>query len=455
MLRTAFSTGFTFFYWPNDKGYLSQEYRVTAKFQSLKEEILESGFLSAGRWAKLVELKTQKYIKTIRARKMKAHAHGRFGTGQIEHSPVTMQHLEAIILYCDFTKLCTAFSSTFRRLNVFESVESVIARHSEFGNFGKLLVEAVLDFGENRLRNNENGPFFCGLNCILNIGVYAIRLQGPCSTTTEREVALNFAKRDGLILMLKNDSSRGVHQPVLNCAWISNFHEESERLWIAGEAALRIGSITIVKTAKNYQKVMRALYMFDWMIGASTGLDRLRFKEERRDSEVISNIFDLSLNSKGTLAVDPYLKKDCELFLQKKETVRMEMHDIFENTKIMSKLVLYKIVRNRNSTPNGYDNVIRPEWLSMFPVLRNVVIDDNVTSLTGPNPKYEFRLDALLETVKQISSNITITVLDSEKWCEKALTNEISEAYTAAGWSIEYKKVKWSRRSALVVKSQE
>ena len=413
---------------------------------------MQSGFLTAAQWEKLVELKAKKYWKTARAQKMKVR--GRTSTGQLNKgSPVTMEHLKAVILYCDFSKLCTAFSSTFRRLNVFEGIESVIARHSEFGNFGRLLVEAVLDFGANgRGPDGERGPFFCGVNRLLNIGTYAIRLEGPCSTTTKRAIALNFAKSDGLIMSLKNDSGNGQFQSVLNCAWISNFFEESERLWIAGTCRLRIVSITIVKTARNYQKVLRALYLFDWMILERGGLDSLRISEEPGDSEVISNILGLSLNSVGVIAVDPYLKKECELFLQKKETVTLNMDKIFENKsriRNMSKLLLHNIVDNGTSEPKEKDNVMRPEWISIFPAITSVVFNDEVWS--GSPIKYEFRLDAILETVKQISPNITVTVKDLGKWCEKALTDDIREAYNASGWSIEYEKEKRS----LIIKSLE
>ena len=457
MLRTAFSTGFTFHYWPNDNGYNPEKHRVKAKFYSLKEEILASGFLSAAEWSQFVELKAKKYMNTNRARKMKAAYSGfRTRTNQIkEDSPVTLEHLAAIILYCDFSKLSSAFSDTFRRQNVFESVESVISRHSVFGNFGRLLVEVVLDFGESG-RDGESGPFFCGLNSILNIGAYAIRLQGPCSTTTAREIALNFAKGEGILMTLKNDSFNGRSQSLLNCAWISNFHEESERLWIAGKYPLRIVSITIVKTAQNYQKAMRSLYLFDWMISDSGVADNIDVKEEPRDKEFIANLFDFSLNSVGTLAVDPYLRKDCELFLQQKETVTLKLDKIFENLRNMSKLVLHNIVKrgcsrslsSKNPPPKGNDNVVRAEWLHLFPSLRTLVINDTVQG-----GEHEFRLDSLLQTVKQISKDITVYVMDHRKWCKGAMTDDIVKAYDVAGWSVKYEKNGWQYR--LIIKSKE
>ena len=245
MRRGAFSTGFVFKYKDSDHG---DNMFVKAVHQNLKEEVLESGHLSAAEWLEFVELKARKYMNSKRVKKMKG---------------VTKEHIYAIILYCDFSALCTAFSETFRLQNVFESMESVKQRHSQFAIFGEFLVELVLNFGINGYHNNEKGPFFCGLNCILNVGSFAITLKGPCSTSTHREVAVNFAKSKGIILKLDNDTYSASRQEFFDCSWISNYFEEAERLWIGGSRPLRIVSIVIVQSAKNYRNMMRALFLFD------------------------------------------------------------------------------------------------------------------------------------------------------------------------------------------------
>ena len=71
MLRSAFSTGFTFLYWKDEKRSYKCDHYVTPKYKSLKEEILESGFLNIEEWMEFVDLKARKYMKTERAKKMK------------------------------------------------------------------------------------------------------------------------------------------------------------------------------------------------------------------------------------------------------------------------------------------------------------------------------------------------------------------------------------------------
>jgi len=212
--QSAFSTGFEFHYteWTHRRHLSEKQKEMTVKavFENVKEEVLESGFLSAAQWENIVKVKALKYMKMKRVKRMTAQrsalnlsALRRFEGG----TPVTMEHLIAVILYCDFGDLCTAYSATYRLDGPFEDLKSLKKRHSAFAHLGRLLVELVLDFGINGEEWDEymdgpepegfefeRGPFFCGLNCTLNIGSLAITLKGPCSTSTQREVAVNFAK---------------------------------------------------------------------------------------------------------------------------------------------------------------------------------------------------------------------------------------------------------------------
>ena len=285
MKRSSFSTGFRFNYWSRQPWHLDKEtvdkMTVKAVYDSLKEEIVDGGHLTNEQWKNKVVLKARKYLKSQSVRRLygqRAYDHyRRQATGRNEKgSHLTEQHLFSIILYCDFSALCTAFSDTFRLRDIFEDIESLKARHSKFAHFGRLLVETVRDFGNNGVEDHiyspgfERGPFFCGLNCPLNIGTYVICLNGPCSTTTQWAVAVNFAKSNGIILSLNNDTYAASEEIFFDCSWISNFIEESERLWIAGVKPLRIASIVIVQSARNYAKMVTALYLFDTMISAVT-----------------------------------------------------------------------------------------------------------------------------------------------------------------------------------------
>ncbi|MCP4477426.1 MAG: hypothetical protein GY818_04980 [Planctomycetaceae bacterium] len=386
--------------------------------------------MTKSKWMEFVDLKGRRYLKSERVRKMKG---------------LTLSHLFSVILYCDFGVLCTAFSGTFRRENVFERIEKVMARHSEFAVFGRLLVELVTKFGSDGdvKWGGERGPFFCGINCILNIGSFAICFKGPCSTSTQRAVALNFAKESGVVVKVNNDSDMSSYQRFFDCSWISNYFEEAERLWIGGrsECALRIVSITIVRTAKTYQKMMRALFLFDAMI-SGVDLRESPITENAADYKLISDLMEWTLNGGdgGSMELDLYLKNEWNLFRRNREEIKLNLRLMNRRLKSLSKLVMFNVVENYKKTANGMDNVLKPEWIPIFPSLNTVEIDTN-------GDAFKFRFEALLESMQSIPSSVTVIVDDGGQWIESALTDDVLASYDAAGWNMDYKYPKLTMKS--------
>ena len=355
----------------------------------------------------------------------------------LKGQPITLQHLLSIILYCDFSELCTVFSATYRREHVFESIESVIFRHSKFANLGRLLMELVLCFGENRHSNDAKGPFYCGINCVLNIGSFAINLKGPCSTSTVLAVALNFAKTvggsGGMILKLNNDSYSAHKQYLFDCSWISNYFEEAERLWIAGARPLRIASILIVETAKNYEVAMRALYAFDAMISGVAHFKQYKVTANKSERKFISNLINGHVDS---MKLDLFLKNEWNLFVQKKKEIVLNMGRLNDYSNSLLDLIMNDMVKGKSIEPKGNENLFKTEWISTFPSVKSIVILDYWLT-------YKFRLEALLTAVQSISTSSKVIVIDEGKWTRKALNDEISETYREAGYSIKYsRKVK-------------
>ena len=360
--RGAFSTGFIFEYETIEE--MADHLLVVPKFANLKEEILQSGFVGKRKWRNLVYLKAVKFWNTAKVKRLRS---------ENPWPEPTLEHLLAIILYCDFTTFCTAFSSTYRRENVFETMESVISRHSEYANCGRLLVELKWICGI----SHGEGPFYCGMDRVFNIGSFAISLKGPCSTSIVREVAVNFAQEKGMILTVNNDNYDGKEATYIDCSWISNFAEESKRLWIGVRRSIRIESIVLVRSAKNYQNAVRALYLFDSMI---SDLTRPTMHSTQADYEVISNLMAWKLNG-GPSEMDEYLKNEWTLFLQHRKTLILNLYHLDWHYKALSKLVMF--------------NVLRPEFIDVFSSLENIYID-----ICGNS--YNIRLEALLESLQSI-----------------------------------------------------
>ena len=82
-------------------------------------------------------------------------------------------------------------------------------------------------------------------------------------------------------------------------------------------------------------------------------------------------------------------------------------------------------------TASTKENVLIPEWISMFPSLRTVKIRTY-------RDEYKFRLEELLKPMRSIPHSVTVIVEDAGFWIKNVMTAEISAAFGAAGWDIEY-----------------
>eukprot|EP01084_Bolivina_argentea_P092022 165602_1 len=411
--ETSFSTGFIFFYENDDcnwdekqigdwlNGYSKSDLYVPKHYNSLKKEILESGFLSIDEWKRIVTMKAKKYYKTEKVRSMKSCQDDDF-FDMTDDESILLEHLYAIILYCDWTDLCTHFSNTFRNNSQFESLQSVRKRHSKYYYFGKLLAEAVNNFGihgcvdnrQNYLNEDtyEDGPFYCGLSVVLNIPSFAIHLKGPCSTSKVIEIAINFAKRDGIIIKLQNDMmNEGAHQTFFDCSWISNYAEENERLFIAGNYRLRIESILIIESGKNFEKYFHAFYLFDAMI-SGVNMSDLELGDSFRgyyesQMDIISSdivILEKLISNHNKDKFDPYIENVWHLFLNMKTQIIINIVYLRRYFGDLVHLILHSKIESNskdfiwdNDTIDAADKV-KEKIFIIFPNLNLVAINSDL-----------------------------------------------------------------------------
>merc|ERR1719242_1894958 len=149
-------------------------------------------------------------MKTDKVRKMKVEKMftALFHYGLKEGDAIKHHHITSIVLYCDFTVFCSKFSSGYRLVDRWETIESAKRRHSEYYWQGRYFRETVELFGLSLfgdVDNIEGGPFFCGVDRVMVIPSFCLRLCGPTSTSKQVEVAMNFAKDNGIILELNNN----------------------------------------------------------------------------------------------------------------------------------------------------------------------------------------------------------------------------------------------------------
>ena len=156
--------------------------------------------------------KAKEYFETNRGKAMKANEWcdvGLLHYDIMEGSAIQLHHILSLILYTDNSKYCSAFSSTFRKLEPTQSFSAVKRRNSAFYWQSRYLRETVELFGpfgyDPDDETGESGPFYSGCSVVLPIPQFAMRLSGPTSTTKQIEVALNFTgDGQGMLLRLNN-----------------------------------------------------------------------------------------------------------------------------------------------------------------------------------------------------------------------------------------------------------
>eukprot|EP01084_Bolivina_argentea_P160388 279298_1 len=443
----SFSTGFLFFYDTKYKydftcrtgdlfnGYSPDALYVAPYYTSMREEALESSFLQKHQWVEKVHEKATNYMDTAKVKGL-ASVSCRKNVVEIdtvkqvvEIYNVSIAHLHAIILYCDWTDLCTHFSATYRRKNQFEKIKAVTCRHSKYHYLGKLLAQLVHRFGSNgegsidtrfeffrTTSASEKGPFYCGLSVMLHMGSFAMYLKGPCSTTKDIEVSMNFAKREGIIMQLQNDIlSEGKRCRFWNCAWTSTYAEENERLFISEKYRMRIQSIRIINTNQNFELFFHSFHLFDSIISGVKLNYHLNVL--KTDFKILNKMISNKLG-KTNHKFDPYIQNVFSLFLSTKKRIRINMLELHKYGKKISNLIMHSVEENDygNIDPNSYCNVIRSDIISIFPYIEEIVIYTSGCEVASVHFKaYRFSIKSFVSCIELINRPKLICRIFAEK----------------------------------------
>ena len=172
-------------------GYQPYELYIEPKYKDIKDEILNNTIFQLNIKQLNISInKALQYKDTMRCRNTKSTKECEIihHYGIAPGTPLQFKYIIAIILYTDWSDLCTKFSSTFRKLKPYEPIESVKDRNREYAIWSKTLRETVEYFGQmgwemdkDKKWNNDNnrvkGPFFCGMSVMMVIPEFNIRYK--------------------------------------------------------------------------------------------------------------------------------------------------------------------------------------------------------------------------------------------------------------------------------------
>ena len=418
---------------------------VSAHFASLKAEVLSSRLMSVTEFEEHVVDKAARFAMSAKCKAMRNNFDSSVGQlgedplhfGIAKGSALSAQHLQSVILYCDFSEFCTAFSETFRRKKWNESIEESAKRNSRFYWMSRLLREAVAYYGCNA--DNESGPFFTGMSFELNIPSFSIGLQGPTSTSKQIEIALRFAGTDGMLIRLNNDVWPSSRESFWNSAWISCYPEEDERFFFGSIFKLRLETVKLVDSAKNYKQSIGAFYKFD---AALSGADMFRIKVSQTEFKIIDScIKSVCGEPFADSKLDAFILDNFYAFVQHKTRIVLVPTYI---KKINNKSFIDLIISMKHPiSDQGVDdvagdatNLFQPLLLALFPNLTQI------TMRTSTNlDLYAFNLMSLLslqgdaELPRSLQS---IVITDAwQMWVANAFSVEKQKRFAAKGLQME------------------
>lgn len=301
-----------FLYWDSTK---ESEWFIPKKFENLKEEILQNKScpISIQQFDDLYQSatnisessKTSQYLSYEGLEDTAddisldtQHLVDRFGI--YEFTPIKLNHICSILLYCNYYQLQQVLLSTYApNVGENESIQAWKERHAEFANWAKYLRESVEIFGK---RITEKDIFYYAINSDqIEFGKsLKVCFNVPMSMTRNLFVAQSYFEFDeekiGMLLSLTKQSNATAMY--MDVGWCSDFPQEQEVLVLSAYPhQARIGSMVHISHKNeemlfnNYQYYMSAIDDLDRLVQGQNSSDFIDRKSKNALEKMIKHRF--------------------------------------------------------------------------------------------------------------------------------------------------------------------
>ena len=172
----VYAIGKRFYFWDSHKNLADF---VKAKYANMKEEIMNSpilrGHLNMESWYRLI-YDIGILLATQAARNIKSNGLDHYMYGIAVFQPLDEDHLLALKLYTDFTKLCKKMCTVLRRGNK--------AEITQIAHWTSTLIETVQCFGTTFKREGSDKTYWRGVDRTFMFRRIATQFNLPMSTST-------------------------------------------------------------------------------------------------------------------------------------------------------------------------------------------------------------------------------------------------------------------------------
>eukprot|EP01083_Nonionella_stella_P032229 88243_1 len=236
---------------------------IIPKYETLRDELAKNIYYAIGQ-AEYNELYTQasNIQKTIRFRNIRARDCGFMNriAGIDANDPISINHIIALLTYCNNDALQRIFKRHTRRISMKETFDDIGRRQSHIAHWTRYLMESCFFFGEVLPKETF---LFSGMNTKLLFNSFNVLNFSPLSTTTSILVASGFAAHNGIILKLKNGGNDCKYFDMMP---ISDFVHERE-LFFCGTTTLEICDIMI--NAESNENTILAFKLLECILSGN------------------------------------------------------------------------------------------------------------------------------------------------------------------------------------------
>eukprot|EP01084_Bolivina_argentea_P133827 236196_1 len=293
---------------------------VPSKYKTIKDELLNNEIcvINCTHWDMLYT-KAMIHIKSDSAKCLAADTENYLPDilcfpdhpihfGYTDGSPIQINHLISLLIYCGYDIFQCRFSETCRKMQDDETLQSIVSRHSHFYHFAKSLKESVHVFGTRYIQGNI-AKFYHGIDIEMVFDSTTPEIFGPLSTSCDLCVACNFMGDMGMVVELIPDAEL----KYFCCYWLSDFYYEQEVLFFGGFGRMNIVNI-INRMGEKYYLYIQALRMIDTMTQGVYFMPNSSDVHKIKKYNYCKDLSKLGLQQIDSMAKLCYMKLICDKF---------------------------------------------------------------------------------------------------------------------------------------------
>eukprot|EP01084_Bolivina_argentea_P196611 337045_1 len=255
------------------KYHFGEAFNTDSKYANLKQEFLLNCLypLNLKQYESLAA-KANDFIECYQQQLLCAKREAEYKSNIHYGDPITVEHVMAVMSYCNIDNLQSSFKNGFRITDKCENMIDIKGKQSEIAIWTRLVLESVVLFGE---QFTYDDTVYHGLNSKLQFDHLSAVFSMPTSTTVSLAVAQRFAinVNNGIILEMTTsapNAARNCYLDVYSTFIFSDYPNEKERLIFGTGMAFnniiyqddysKLGHREEIMSLRLYQAIIYGLY---------------------------------------------------------------------------------------------------------------------------------------------------------------------------------------------------